>query len=327
MKSHAKMAIIYGAICGGCDVSLVNVGEHLADILEKFNIIYWSIAVDGKTKILRDVSEIDVAIFMGSIRTEENLELAKLIKEKSKLIVAYGSCACYGGIPGLGTLINPRKIMETMKSTITSKGDKPGRAIYDRLRIPPLLNTCNPLTKVVEPDILVPGCPPPPKSIERLFEILSKFLNGEKPPKGLVLAETKSQCDECPRKPKDMTKLVMPGVFRLHEVVPQEDKCFLEQGIICLGPITRAGCDHCCIKANMPCIGCMGPLPEVDDVGLKFISSIASILLTDKEKEIGEQGLMEALNKIADPQGIFYKYTLPVSHLIEIALKRRRREK
>ncbi|RLG88475.1 MAG: hypothetical protein DRO15_02750 [Thermoprotei archaeon] len=327
-SNKPKLAIVYGSVCGGCDVSLVNVGEPLADLLTNYDVIYWSIALDGKLHTLEKLERIDVAIYMGPIRTELNMKLAKLIREKADLVVAYGTCAVYGGIPGLGALIKPSTLVETMKSTVTTTpgSEKVVKSMEkEGLKIPPLTNQCLPLSVVVEPDVLVPGCPPAVENVEKLIDILKKYLRGEKPVKGLMLAEPRSLCEECPRRPKDMSKLVIPNIYRLHEAVPKEDKCFLEQGILCLGPITRAGCGHRCIKANMPCAGCMGPVQRVDDVGLKFLSSLASALLADKEKELGEEGLAKLLDKIVDPQGLFYRYTLPTSYLTKLVLKRLRK--
>ena len=75
----------------------------------------------------------------------------------------------------------------------------------------------------------------------------------------------------------------------------------------------------------MPCIGCTGPAPGVDDVGLKYLSAIASILLVDKEKELLEKGLAKHLDKIVDPLGMFYRYILPSSYLTKLSIKRRKK--
>jgi len=317
-----KLAIVWGAICGGCDVSIVNVGESLAKLLDSFDIVYWNVAVDNKLEKLKSLDKIDVAIYMGNIRTEEHLALAEMLKKKAVLIVAYGTCAVYGGIPGLAALIRPEELLEVARSTVTAKPVEKLKELPKELKIPELLATCNPLTEILEPDILVPGCPPPPESVEKLIDMLTSYLKGVRPPKATFIADSESLCNKCPRKPADLSKIVMPKISRLHEIRIAGDKCFLEQGILCLGPITRGGCDHRCIKSNMPCIGCMGPLQEVDDVGLKFLSSIASILAVDKERELLEGGLAKLLDKIIDPQGYFYRFTLPRSYLTKLALKR-----
>ena len=319
-----KLAIVYGAICGGCDVSLVNIGEKLADVLEKYDIVYWGAAIDGKADMLERLDKIDVAIYMGTVRTESNLKYAELIRDKADLVVAYGACAVYGGIPGLGTLMEPKEIMEIVSSTVTTESieeiDLP-----DEIKLPKILPRCSSLTEVLDPDIMAPGCPPGAISNEGLLKVLIDYAAGKKPEGKMIFGEEHSLCYECPRKPEDLSKIIMPGIYRLHEIRLDEDKCFLEQGILCMGPATRAACKMPCIKNNMPCIGCMGPAPGVDDVGLKHLSAIASILLIDKEKELLEKGLSRHLDKIVDPLGLFYKYTLPSSSLTKLVIKRKRR--
>lgn len=319
-----KLAIVYGAICGGCDVSLVNIGENLAKILEKYDIVYWGAAIDGKASVLEEYDKIDVAIYMGTIRTESNLKYAKLVRDKADLVVAYGACAVYGGLPGLGTLMDHEELMKTVNSTITTES-KEEIELPKELELPKILPVCKPLTEVLDPDVMAPGCPPGSVSNEGLLKVLIDYSIGKKPKGKIVFGEEHSLCYECPRKPEDLSKIVMPGIYRLSEIRLEENKCFLEQGILCMGPATRTACKMPCIKNNMPCIGCMGPAPGVDDVGLRMLSAIASILLVNKEKELLEKGLAKHLDKIIDPLGTFYKYTLPNSYLKKLSIKRKRR--
>ncbi len=322
MLSKLKMAIVYGAICGGCDVSIVNMGEKLADILDKYDIVYWSVAVDGKLDLLKSIEGIDVGVFMGGVRTSAHLEIAKLLREKSRLVVAYGSCAVYGGIPGLASLYKPEEIASIVKSTISTVSREEG-SLPKELELPKLLDICHPLVDVLDPDILAPGCPPSDKICDGLADILLKYSSGWRPEGKIFLGEENTLCSNCPRKPEDLSKIIMPGIYRIHEVKIREDKCFLEQGILCMGPVTRIGCDHQCIRNNMPCIGCMGPVSSVDDSGLEMVSSIASLLHVDRERELLEKGLAKELDKIVDPIASFYRYTLPRSLLLKIALKKR----
>ena len=97
---------------------------------------------------------------------------------------------------------------------------------------------------------------------------------------------------------------------RLYEVEWDPTRCFLDQGIICLGPATRGGCEERCIKGNFPCRGCFGPTDNVADQGSKFMSGIASIIGTDDEKE-----LKKIIDSIPDMAGLFYRYSLASSIL------------
>ena len=97
---------------------------------------------------------------------------------------------------------------------------------------------------------------------------------------------------------------------RLYEARWDSEKCFLPQGIICLGPATRGGCGNRCIQANMPCRGCFGPLDNVADHGAAMLSFIASMIDADHENEI-----RLATDSIPDPAGLFYRYSAPHSIL------------
>ncbi len=319
--SKMKIAIVYGAICGGCDVAIANWGEKLIEVTKKYDIVYWNVAVDTKLDDLEKIDKIDIGIFMGAIRTDQHVKLAKMLREKSDIIVAYGACASYGGIPGLATLTPSGQLMDEVNKTVTTSSYEESD-IVKKVEFPKLLDSVYAVLQIIEPDIIVPGCPPSAISNQELIEILLKYEPGKKFEGKIVLGEENSLCTICPRRPEDLHKIVMPGIFRLHEVKLDTKKCFLEQGIICMGPATRAACKAPCIKNNHPCFGCMGPAPGVDDVGLKYISSLASLALVNKEKELLEEGLAKQLDKIVDPLGTFYKYTLATSLAAKLAKKK-----
>jgi F420-non-reducing hydrogenase small subunit len=149
-----------------------------------------------------------------------------------------------------------------------------------------------------------------------ILNAVGAILEGKLPPKGSVLSPNKSLCDDCERNESKPERLAITEIKRPWEVLADPEKCFLAQGIICMGPATRTGCDERCIEANMPCRGCFGPPDQVFDQGAKFLSALASILDTDEEAEIEE-----LVNTIADPAGTFYRFSLPTS-----ILRRRRME-
>ena len=90
---------------------------------------------------------------------------------------------------------------------------------------------------------------------------------------------------------------------------------FLEQGALCMGPATRTGCGHRCIKANMPCRGCLGPVPGVKDQGAKMLSALSSVIGLEDEEEVDSEKLRGLVNQIKDPLGTFYRFGLGSSIL------------
>jgi len=277
-----KIAMYWGASCGGCDVSLLSLHEKILDLLKEVEIVFWPCAMDFKYEDVEKMEDgsIDICFYNGAIRTEENEKIAKLLRKKSKKMIAYGSCAIEGCVIGLANLYKREEILKEVYSK-----DVPSEELPEFL---PYLKT---LEDVVKVDASIPGCPPPSSILE---DALNSLLQGKSFGKNVAL------CDECPRKDSKPDKIEINRIYRWHEK-KDSGECFLAQGIICMGPATRAGCKAECITANMPCTGCVGALPKVKESGISMISAIASIIGNKNEEEV--------INSIKDYVGTFYKYS------------------
>jgi F420-non-reducing hydrogenase small subunit len=316
-----KFAFYWAASCGGCEITVLDINEKILDVVSLADIVFWPVALDIKYQDVEKFPNgfIDVCFFNGSVRNSEQEHLAKILRERSKILIAFGSCAHKGCIPGLANLFSREEILKRIYQQTPSTKNPEGiipRIESGGLTLPEFYEEVFPLDKIVPVDYYLPGCPPPP---ELVISAVEKIANGNLPEKGTVLAPEKALCEDCERNPKEAKK--MPDIKRMIEVIPDPKKCFLEEGIICLGPVTRSGCSARCLKANWPCTGCLGPTPEVIDQGGKAISAIASILALDKEKTLSEEEWERLIEKIPDPVGTFYMYSLP-SALIP---KRRRK--
>ncbi len=308
-----KLAIYWSASCGGCDVAILDINERILDVAAIADIVFWPIALDFKysdVEAMEDKS-IDICLFNGAVRTSEQEHITKLLRAKSKAMVAFGACACFGGIPALANFTNRAEIFErayieapsndnsdhTFPQTLTTveEGD---------LELPEFYDTVLTLAQVVDVEYFVPGCPPPVDIINKIVDALA---SGQLPPVGTVLASDKSLCDECDRV-KEEKKIAK--IYRPHEIIPEPEKCLLEQGIICMGPATRGGCGQRCIKVNMPCRGCFGPPPGVIDQGAKMLSALASIYDVKDEAEIKQM-----VEEVVDPAGTFYRFAMSSSML------------
>ena len=175
------------------------------------------------------------------------------------------------------------------------------------VELPEFSQSVRTLSQVVDVDYYVPGCPPTPRILRTALQTL---LGGEPPPKGTVLASDFALCEECPRKDSKPENLSISQFKRPHEVLIDEGKCLLAQGLLCMGPATRGGCEAPCIQGNMPCTGCCGPTSRVKDQGAKILSSLATLVDSKEEREIDA-----ALASIPDSVGSFYRYSLPSSLL------------
>ena len=324
-KEKLKFAFYWAASCGGCEIAVLDINEKILDLVQMADIVFWPVAMDIKYKDVENMSDksIDVCFFNGAIRTEENEEMAKLLRQKSKILVAYGACAHLGGIPGLANIANRKEVFE--KAFLqTFSTDNPNKVTpktrvtvkEGELELPEFYDTVKTLDQTVEVDYYVPGCPP---AVERTLYALEAIAKGELPPKGSVLAPLKSVCDECPKKREDKK---ISKIYRVYEKAPDPEKCLLEQGILCMGPATRGGCDARCLKVDMPCTGCGGPCPNVPEQGAAMISALASILGLEEEKEkYSEEEVEKLISQIKDPLGTFYMYALPASILRRRVMK------
>jgi F420-non-reducing hydrogenase small subunit len=250
----------------------------------------------------------------GAIRTSEQEEMAKLLRKKSKLIIAYGSCAHLGGIPGLANQFEREEILkyvyEESPSTVNPEKKRPEPKVGTNgltVTLPVFFNVVRSLDQVIDVDYYLPGCPPTPKLLKGAIDAL---LQGKLPEKGTVLSPDIALCDECPKKDTKPSDLQFTEFKRPHWAQIDPNTCLLAQGFICMGPATRGGCGGQCITGNMPCSGCFGPTSKVKDQGAKILSAIASQLEAKDEK-----GIDKSLSTIPDPIGTFYRYGLPVSLL------------
>lgn len=311
-----KVAFYWCASCGGCEETVVDLAEDILGVVEKVDIVLWPVAMDFKYKDVEAMADRSiVATFLnGAIRSTEQEEMARLLRRKSQFLIAYGSCAHTGGIPGLANQFSREHILkfnyEDCPSIVNEAKTRPqmtftedGRTVH----LPQLHNVVRALDQVVEVDYYVPGCPPTPNITKTAVTAL---LEGRLPAKGSVLAPDTALCSECPRRDSKPTDVAFTEIKRSHQKLLDPEKCFLAQGVVCLGPATRAGCGSQCPGGNMPCTGCFGPTSRVRDQGAKILSSLCSNLAPKEEEAIDQ-----VLAGIPDPVGTFYRYGLAKSLL------------
>lgn len=324
-KDKLKIAFYWAASCGGCEIAVLDMNEKILDVVQIADIVFWPVAMDIKYKDVEAMPDkyIDICFFNGSVRSEEQEHMAKLLRQKAKVLVAFGSCAQEGCVPGLANLHNRKEIFDTVylkeKSVVNPERVTPQTRTQAKegiLKLPEFYDTVRTLDQTVDVDYYLPGCPPPVKLIANAVDAIAK---NQLPPKGSVLAPLKSVCDECPRK-KENKKI--SKIYRVHEKAPEPERCLLEQGIICMGPATRSGCSAQCLTVDMPCTGCGGPCPNSPEQGAAMMSALASILGLEEEKEKYSDEEVEALmGQIIDPIGTFYMYSLPSSILRRKVIK------
>ena len=307
-----KVAICWLGSCGGCDEAVVDINEVILGLANAVDLILWPVALDFKYDSLKTMKdgEIVLSIVNGHVRNSDHEEVAKLLRGKSQLILAFGSCACFGGTPGLANLTTKEDIFNWVyrdaPTVVNPKGNYPQTSTLvngKELTLPELYESVYALRDIIDVDYYLPGCPPPPHLI---MSAISAVLENKLPPKGSTLAPQRALCDSCRRNKTKPERLALRDIKRIHEVEADPDTCFLAQGIICLGPATRDGCGEACMNINIPCRGCFGPVEGVTDSGAKFISALASILDVQSEEDIAR-----IVDQFIDPAGYLYRFSLP----------------
>jgi len=312
--TKGKLALYWAASCGGCEIAVLAINEKILDVAALFDIVFWPVAVDGKVRDVEKMPDgsIDVCLFNGAIRTSEQEYMAQLLRRKSKVLIAFGACSHEGGIPGLANANNRRQIFQTAyhdtPSTDNSSGVEPRpktEVPEGALHLPVFYDTVRTLDQTVPVDYYLPGCPP---EADRIWDAITAIVEGKLPPPGSVIGPDTTVCQECPRVRNEKK---IKKFHRTWEIIPDSETCLLEQGILCAGIATRAGCNARCPRVNSPCIGCYGPNTGVHDGGARLMTALASVIDSNDPAEI-ERIIREG---IPDPLGSFYRFGLAASQL------------
>lgn len=300
---------------------MIDLNEEILKVADAVEIVLWPVALDFKRKDIEAMKDAEIAVSFinGAVRLGEQEEMVKLLRQKSGLVVAFGACAHLGGIPGLGNFCNRETIFQwaykDAPSVVNPEGVTPQVQTFEgdrELTLPEFYDTVKPLEHAIPVDYYLPGCPPPP---DLIMNAVNAILTNQLPKKGAVLAPNISLCDTCPRNESKPERLVIKEIKRPWEIKIDPEKCFLAQGLFCYGPATRSGCGETCIRANMPCRGCFGPVDGVSDQGAKALAMFASILGVDEEEKLSEEDTQKLIDRLAHPAGTFYRFSLPSSLL------------
>ncbi|MCC7557628.1 MAG: F420-nonreducing hydrogenase [Methanobacteriaceae archaeon] len=297
MAEKAKIGTNWLCVCSGCHLSIADLHEALIDVMELADFEFSPVLMDVKYD---EIPELDVAILTGGVSNDENRELAEKIREKAKFVVSFGTCAVYGGIPGMRNLHAPEDVIEEAyyNSASTINPDR----VFPSEEVPHLESRVRPLSEVIDVDIALPGCPP---RSDVVAEVVMALLKGEP-----VEVPTTNLCEVCPRE-KPPEGLAMDKILRQFELgEPEEELCLIPQGLVCNGPATISICGAECPSIGIRCQGCYGPTFNVVDQGAKMISAIASDFGVERDKTVDPEEVADQLDDIV---GTFYTYTLPAA--------------
>jgi len=287
-----KVAEEWLNICGGCEVSILDIGEPLLDILPELEFVHMPVLMDHKyfgqkgegTELT--IPEADIGIVSGGVRNEKEKHVLEEMRKKTKILISLGSCASFGGIPAMANMYTLDALYDKVyrDSVTTDLADTPAE------NLPPLLDRVYALDEIITVDAYIPGCPPNP---DMIADALTALLEGKpfEPPE-------RSVCDDCPvkrekkaaggqiKRPLEDTQFDQDGPW-------ENTRCFMEQGYLCLGPVTRSGCSRVyeeggpkvprCIAGYMTCRGCFGPIRKGANPLVDMMGALSSIGLDAKQ--------------------------------------------
>jgi F420-non-reducing hydrogenase small subunit len=196
-----KFGFYWAASCGGCEIAVLDVEEAILEVLDVAEVLFWPVAMDIKYKDVEAMPDghMDVVFFNGAIRNSEQEHLAKLLRRKAKFVVAFGSCAYTGGVPGLANVADREEVFDraylSSPSTVNPENHVPQTEYQvpeGKVHLPVFYDTVVPLNRVVDVDYYLPGCPPPSSLV---LNAVRAIASGNLPPKGSILAPELAVCD------------------------------------------------------------------------------------------------------------------------------------
>jgi F420-non-reducing hydrogenase small subunit len=229
--------------CSGCHVAIVDLHEKLLNFMDSIEFVRIPVLMDQKT-----YPQADVGLVEGAVRSEHDREVLIKMRESVKTLIAFGTCAVYGGPSGIGWLSTPASVLQCVYGQGPTNAPK---QMPDK-DAPALEQGVTPIDEVVKVDFYVPGCPPHPFWIAAALQSLGE-------PNGKLLTE-KAVCSRCERTMKKTSGVSLKkGAISASE----NDVCFLSQGVVCLGSVTLERCLAQCPNRGIACSGCAGPSADI----------------------------------------------------------------
>jgi len=207
-----RVAFFELSSCEGCQLQIINNEATLLDFLSLMEVVNFR---EAMTEMSEDY---EIAFVEGSVTRKDEITRLRLIRKRAEVVVAFGSCACFGGVNQLKNRFDPGWVE---------------KEVYGNHQIE--TGPVRPVDAVVPVDLKIFGCPVKKEEVEKTV---------------VNIALGKS--------------IVMPGYPVCMECKANENVCLFDLGQLCLGPITRAGCDAWCPGNRFGCWGCRGPSEDAD---------------------------------------------------------------
>ena len=168
-----RIATVWLGGCSGCHMSFLDLDEFLIELAGKVDMVY-SPVMDVK----QYPDKVDVCLVEGAVCNEDNLEVVRRVRERTRVVVSFGDCAVTGNVPAIRNQLglgNAENVLQ--RAYVEGAQSNPGVPKEPGI-VPALLERVQPVHEVVRVDYFLPGCPPP---AERIKAVLLQVLNGQEP--------------------------------------------------------------------------------------------------------------------------------------------------
>jgi coenzyme F420-reducing hydrogenase gamma subunit len=229
--------------CEGCELQLANKEDSLVPFLQAIEVVNFREVSTAKS------DDYLVALVEGSISRADEIPRLQKIREHAKVLVALGSCACFGGVHRQKNAYDLKEI-NTWVYGKTPKETAKVQALHE----------------IVTVDLAIPGCPVSKAEVERIVQHVAFQVPYSFP--------VYPVCVECKQR---MTT------------------CLFERGQLCLGSVTRAGCNAPCPAGGLGCWGCRGPAAD---------PNIEEFLTVAKSRGFGEREIAERMGFFGGFEGM-----------------------
>jgi len=168
-----KLATVWLGGCSGCHMSFLDLDEFLIELAPRIELVYSPI-IDTKEY----PEHVDLCLVEGAVCNEDNLEMIRRIRSRTKILVSFGDCAITANVPAIRNQLGLRNSESVLQRAYLEGAQANAALPKDPEIVPPLLERVMPVHEVVHVDYYIPGCPPP---VDRIKAFMSSAVSGLEP--------------------------------------------------------------------------------------------------------------------------------------------------
>ncbi|MEW6112093.1 MAG: NADP oxidoreductase [Thermodesulfobacteriota bacterium] len=166
--NKVRLATVWLDGCSGCHMSLLDLDEGFADVAGRIELVYGPL-----TDVKEFPKDVDVTLVEGAVSSDEAEEQIRHIRERTNIVVSFGDCAVTANVPAMRNQFKVDDVLARgyLENATINEG-------IPHVGIPRLLPQARPVHELIDVEVFLPGCPPPPEAI---LYVLSELLEGRMP--------------------------------------------------------------------------------------------------------------------------------------------------